>query len=1565
MSKLSRAVSRALGGLAVGPETIDWQHLRGFARASDALVLPTDRLAWLAGAKDFDRVPPGGTGRWRFVGPAPLEVECDQLYMGRGPNAGQVRDVVIDPTPGAAPTLYFAGNSAGVWKSEDGGLSWTALNDQLPTLRIGALALDPDDPRIVYAGSGNLFDGSVGERRGAGLFKSVDGGRSWMPVDGGFDASPLCAGGVNRIVALDAQRVVVATNDRLLLSEDGGASFDTQRLLHNGFIGHLALDGSQRRIRRVRGATGTPVRLRCTRHGWRDGDIVFVGGVTPNQMANGRFAVRVLGVDEVELVGSLGSGADGTTGHALGPAHARSIVVTNATVPAANRPVELTAAGHGLVSGDIVAVHGVQGLNGANGSFAVDVLDANRVRLRGSRGNGAYTGGGTIDAADVPFDFAVAGIVDDPAGAIVTVHEHGFSVGDRTQLAGVANATGDVGGTRIAAVLDADRVRLRNVRLAGAYAGGGTLRRPPVTWNTLLYAVNGYWDTDTAFATRCPNRGLYRLALTSDGPVLSANLLANTGGFTADYNRIAFAQGGPGELRSLYALVQHGGVVGVTTTIRLRAFLSSQDGGETWTQVGNLVTSTAGGEQNQSSYDLLLAADPRNARRVYAGLKQVWVSENAGAAWPAPMPRDEGGVLNGIVNFERHAPSMGQTHFDQHAFASLPATFWPADPAAPVPVYAGSDGGLARSDDAGARWQPLNEGVGSALLLSLDLGRGVAGRGIAAVGMWDNGTATLQPSRQAAGRWQLTNGDDGGAVAIDPFDPAVMFGVDNGNLVRSTNGGQSWVAQATAPWQASLPKELPIIELRNANPTQVVARAHGLRTGDRLRFFDVQGAGGVLTGTRSITVVDADTLSVDGLNTAAAAAFVQPPRVVGARWRREFAVVAATLSSPIEIETAEAHGLATGDQVHVAAVAGPTQANNTPARPWWAVTVIDAQRFSLDGSDASLAPPYRRGTGVVRGPRVAAQTVGITLAAPATSSGTSPGARPVVITAPGHGFVSGDTVTVSGVRVLTDANVTNHPITVLDRNSFALDALSSAQRSRPGARLRLPLVGNGLPGGGSLNSFMRIALVPRAGARSTRVFVAVGTSLYRSDDGGVNFTRVFNGFPAAVTALHAPADNRLWVGFMVRRNNNALLPGEVWFSSDGGRTFLDAPARYVRRPGGRGSVAAIAEDPRNPQRVAVAYAGYSHTDPQFRSRHVFETGSAGISAGGVHPWNELGGTSGAARGNLPDLPVLGLGFDTTSTPSQLLAATDLGVLRQTATGWQRVGSNLPRVSCQALAVDATNLAQPLLRVATYGRGVWELEQPAAGRLDVICESAFTPTPIGTTSSRRLTLHNTGGAALQVTRLDFLLPSADITIVPAPVLPLALAAGEAAEFELRYAPGSAGFRRPTLVIESNDPAQPRHDIELVARDGTPTRGLLGFTHRVRFGLTLVGRVRTLPIELHNRSGQTVTVTGLDTFAPPAGLTVDPLDPVAAAAGQPQTLVLAPGARAQRMVRYAPAAVAAAWRDTVMLSYNNAAGQGQTAEIIVIDGAAASAGTDLLTSLLAALGLADAPEGDVLV
>ncbi len=99
--------------------------------------------------------------RWRMIGP----------FRG-----GRTRAVA--GVPGQPNVFYIGMVNGGVWKSDDTGRTWTPLFDAEPTQSIGAIAVAPSDPNIIYVASGEGLqrpDLSVGD----GIYKSTDGGKTW------------------------------------------------------------------------------------------------------------------------------------------------------------------------------------------------------------------------------------------------------------------------------------------------------------------------------------------------------------------------------------------------------------------------------------------------------------------------------------------------------------------------------------------------------------------------------------------------------------------------------------------------------------------------------------------------------------------------------------------------------------------------------------------------------------------------------------------------------------------------------------------------------------------------------------------------------------------------------------------------------------------------------------------------------------------------------------------------------------------------------------------------------------------------------------------------------------------------------------------------------------------------------------------------------------------------------------------------------------------------------------------------------------------------------------------
>jgi photosystem II stability/assembly factor-like uncharacterized protein len=147
--------------------------------------------------------------------------------LGPGNIGGRTRAFVIHPN---RPAVMWAGGvSGGVWKSTDRGGSWRPVGDQLANLAVNVLRLDPSDPDVLYAGTGEGYfreavRGTALPLRGGGIFRSDNGGETWLRL-------PATNRGrfyyVNDLVVSrhDPQRLYAATWWGIFRTEDGGASW--------------------------------------------------------------------------------------------------------------------------------------------------------------------------------------------------------------------------------------------------------------------------------------------------------------------------------------------------------------------------------------------------------------------------------------------------------------------------------------------------------------------------------------------------------------------------------------------------------------------------------------------------------------------------------------------------------------------------------------------------------------------------------------------------------------------------------------------------------------------------------------------------------------------------------------------------------------------------------------------------------------------------------------------------------------------------------------------------------------------------------------------------------------------------------------------------------------------------------------------------------------------------------------------------------------------------------------------------------------------------------------------
>ncbi|HEV8268250.1 MAG TPA: immunoglobulin domain-containing protein, partial [Thermoanaerobaculia bacterium] len=197
--------------------------------------------------------------------------------------------------------------------------------------------------------------------------------------------------------------------------------------------------------------------------------------------------------------------------------------------------------------------------------------------------------------------------------------------------------------------------------------------------------------------------------------------------------------------------------------------------------------------------------------------------------------------------------------------------------------------------------------------------------------------------------------------------------------------------------------------------------------------------------------------------------------------------------------------------------------------------------------------------------------------------------------------------------------------------------------------------------------------------------------LYRSPNGSTNMSVVSQAPIVSTVPISA-------IG-VSRQNDNVrilgLQNGKVYATTTGSSTLTDVtsvsmPAKYVAR-------AVI--DPNNSNTAYVTFDGFGVPSGQ----HVWKTTNL---AGGAANWL-------AAGSGIPDVPVNAFVIDPNDS-THLFAGTDIGVYYSSNAGvsWTPLGAGLPRVAVFDIAfVNNATPANRVLRIATHGRGMWELSAP--------------------------------------------------------------------------------------------------------------------------------------------------------------------------------------------------------------------------------------------------------------
>src|SRR3989454_282777 len=157
------------GHIPAGARLKAFQHMQRMMEAEGKLVRRADGSF----AAVVPEAGPAVGGTWSPLGPAPT---TGGFFS---PVSGRIEAIAVDPSDSTGNTVLVGGAQGGIWRSTDGGTTWTPTGDTNASLAMGSIAFAPSSPAAVYAGTGEQADLGFDIYYGAGVLKSTDHGVTW------------------------------------------------------------------------------------------------------------------------------------------------------------------------------------------------------------------------------------------------------------------------------------------------------------------------------------------------------------------------------------------------------------------------------------------------------------------------------------------------------------------------------------------------------------------------------------------------------------------------------------------------------------------------------------------------------------------------------------------------------------------------------------------------------------------------------------------------------------------------------------------------------------------------------------------------------------------------------------------------------------------------------------------------------------------------------------------------------------------------------------------------------------------------------------------------------------------------------------------------------------------------------------------------------------------------------------------------------------------------------------------------------------------------------------------
>jgi hypothetical protein len=643
-----------------------------------------------------------------------------QSFTQIGPGGGSVSVLATDPTN--ASILYAGADQGGLFKSTDGGATWSAIGaGTLQTKYVQVLAVDPSKPTTVYAGAQLTAAGQPGP-----VFKSTDGGASWVASSSGLPSVNATS------LAIDPSspsRLFLGYGGGVARTTDGGASW---QLINQGIpTGSSYVVAVQ---------PGAPYMLLAANDNTQLFFSTDQGTTWQNGSAGLTGSVAAIAFSPINSTNVYLAADDGFYVFKIGPTAA----VVGGRVPLSNWLLKL--------------VKTVRLFRYLRALFAKVVPPGTTEELITANFNSYYK---SLDEGD-NWDQ----LPDPPPGQGQDIKDPAGTYFAGTLFNGVWKTT-DSGTTWTEANVGLDAATVTALAPAGStlYAGtqGGVSKSTDggATWAT---AISGLKDSSNhaemvhALVVD-PTNASTVYAATDDGVFKSTDGAATWKKSTTGASLVAvsYLAIDPSTPATLYA---------IANSTNGPAVYRTKDGAATWTNVGSFPSQAAG-----------LAVDPRVPSRIFTTANGAFQrSTDGGTTWTAgtndhffgfgwtfAFPLTGTNVFAGtdqgvFLSTDAGATWKFQAGLQPPTFLSPDVRSIAIDPHVPTTIYAASSGsGLFRSTDGGATWAGFGPGLTTQSLQTLAFDAtgallvGTAGSSVFRLAQTGGTTALLPSSARAAG----------------------------------------------------------------------------------------------------------------------------------------------------------------------------------------------------------------------------------------------------------------------------------------------------------------------------------------------------------------------------------------------------------------------------------------------------------------------------------------------------------------------------------------------------------------------------------------------------------------------------------------------------------------------------------------------------------------------------------------------------------------------------------------------------------------------------------------------